>query len=292
MEVYNDEDKIDHYAIEQIEPETNNDYMITDNPAHSTFNLNDSKSEITLTSNTETRTLVLSESVEQISIEKVDTVEEQNSETLKLKTELYVNDENEVNEENDINDVNDDNDDNDVNTMVQCRNDALESAMKAVIDDGMSLQKASNMYQVSKTVLWRRVRKHPNYKIKGNPLITAAVEKLAQGETLKSVSLALDIPLSTLHRHKMKLYQEGRLPENIQIRKKDSKENLKLRLNNAVNACRSGMSQNHASTVFGVPKSTLWRHIKKLNPRIIKEENPIVIKEDQQLVVDDASFTS
>ncbi|XP_065362447.1 uncharacterized protein LOC135955943 [Calliphora vicina] len=146
--------------------------------------------------------------------------------------------------------------------------DVIELASKAVINEGLSLQKAAIRYDISKTVLWRRVRKHPQYMktARENPIISKAYERLKSGESLKSISQDLDIPMSTLHRHKVRLSQTGQLPDFVTCKKRDSmsKDDLKLKLAKAVHACvHEGMSQNHAANLFQISKSTLWRHLQK-----------------------------
>lgn len=152
--------------------------------------------------------------------------------------------------------------------LIKHRTENLDLAVQAVVHDGMSLQKSAQKYSVAKTVLWRRVKKHPNYvKIhKENPIIETACEKLKAGESLKNISLELEIPMSTLHRHKVRLSMEGRLPDNVAFKKRGSltKEEFKEKLQKAVDACMGGMSQNHAANVYHIPKSTLWRHLQKL----------------------------
>ncbi|CAD7003893.1 modifier of mdg4 [Ceratitis capitata] len=146
--------------------------------------------------------------------------------------------------------------------------DSLYYAVQAVINEGMSLQKAALKYDLSKTVLWRRVRKHPNYMktTRENPVLTMAYERLKGGDSLKNISRELDIPMSTLHRHKVRLAQQGRLPDYVSFKKRDvnSKIELKDKLTKALHACvHEGMSQNHAANLFDIPKSTLWRHLQK-----------------------------
>ncbi|XP_075162091.1 uncharacterized protein LOC142234789 [Haematobia irritans] len=145
--------------------------------------------------------------------------------------------------------------------------DVIELASQAVIREGLSLQKAAVRYDISKTVLWRRVRKHPQYMktARENPVISKAYERLKTGESLKSISQDLDIPMSTLHRHKVRLSNSGQLPEFVSCRKRDvSKDDLKAKLAKAVYACvHEGMSQNHAANLYEISKSTLWRHLQR-----------------------------
>uniref|UniRef100_A0A0K8TMM3 BTB domain-containing protein n=1 Tax=Tabanus bromius TaxID=304241 RepID=A0A0K8TMM3_TABBR len=250
LEVYNEEEKIDHYTIEHIEPESNEsnaEYMLTDTNGGS-FVISERKEEQScnkkLTSHIDfpSEDIQTNSSVEQFSpLEAKPKIENITSTETGLVKEL--------------------------------RDEAFENAVQAVIEDGMSLQKAATKFNVSKTVLWRRVRKNSAYKIeREHPMISAAIEKLEQGESLKSISQSLKIPISTLHRHKVRLLNAGRLPGHIQVKKRDSKENLKLRIAKAIEACRCGMSQNHASTVYAVPKSTLWRHLQKYSQAQFKTE--------------------
>ncbi|XP_061396419.1 uncharacterized protein LOC133332053 [Musca vetustissima] len=146
--------------------------------------------------------------------------------------------------------------------------DVIELASQAVINEGLSLQKAAVRYDISKTVLWRRVRKHPQYMktTRENPIIAKAYERLKTGESLKSISQDLDIPMSTLHRHKVRLSNTGQLPDFVSCRKRDSvsKDDLKVKLAKAVYACiHEGMSQNHAANLYEISKSTLWRHLQR-----------------------------
>ncbi|XP_034482307.1 modifier of mdg4 [Drosophila innubila] len=161
-------------------------------------------------------------------------------------------------------------------------NDALELAADAVLHEGLSLQKAADRYDISKTVLWRRVRSNPAYmRIKREkPSLSEAYERLKNGDSLKSISQDLSIPMSTLHRHKVRLAAQGRLPEFVACRRRDStpKDELRDKLAKAVHACvNGGMSQNHAANLFEIPKSTLWRHLQR---RVTEAERKV--KEEQE----------
>lgn len=161
-------------------------------------------------------------------------------------------------------------------------NDALELAADAVLHEGLSLQKAADRFDISKTVLWRRVRSNPAYmRIKREkPSLSEAYERLKTGDSLKSISQDLNIPMSTLHRHKVRLAAQGRLPEFVSCRRRDStpKDELRDKLAKAVHACiNQGMSQNHAANLFEIPKSTLWRHLQR---RVTEAERKV--KEEQE----------
>lgn len=156
------------------------------------------------------------------------------------------------------------------------RGEAFEAAVQEVLQLGVSLQKAATKYNISKTVLWRRVRKNSAYKTeREHPMLNAAISMLESGESLKTISQAIKIPISTLHRHKVRLLQEGRLPQHIQVRRRDSKDNLKERISNAINACARGMSQNQAANVYSVPKSTLWRHLQRQSTCNVKIDSQL-----------------
>ncbi|KAH8371120.1 hypothetical protein KR093_006283, partial [Drosophila rubida] len=161
-------------------------------------------------------------------------------------------------------------------------NDALELAAVAVLHEGLSLQKAADRFDISKTVLWRRVRSNPAYMRikKEKPSLSEAYERLKNGDSLKSISLDLRIPMSTLHRHKVRLAAQGRLPDTVACRRRDStpKDELREKLAKAVHACiNGGMSQNHAANLFEIPKSTLWRHLQR---RVTEAERKV--KEEQE----------
>ncbi|KAH8380446.1 hypothetical protein KR009_010703, partial [Drosophila setifemur] len=167
-------------------------------------------------------------------------------------------------------------------------NDALDLAADAVILEGLSLQKAADRFDISKTVLWRRVRTNPAYmrNNREKPSLSEAYERLKNGDSLKSISQELRIPMSTLHRHKVRLSAQGRLPDFVACRRRDTtpKDELRDKLAKAVHAClNDGMSQNHAANLFEIPKSTLWRHLQ----RRMSDEERKVKKEQQDDYEDD-----
>ncbi|KAH8239631.1 hypothetical protein KR032_006054, partial [Drosophila birchii] len=166
-------------------------------------------------------------------------------------------------------------------------NDALDLAADAVILEGLSLQKAADRFDISKTVLWRRVRTNPAYmrSNRERPSLLEAYERLKNGDSLKNISQDLRIPMSTLHRHKVRLSAQGRLPTFVSCRRRDStpKDELRDKLAKAVHACvNEGMSQNHAANLFEIPKSTLWRHLQR---RMANEDRKV--KKEMQEEYDD-----
>lgn len=287
LEVYNEQDKIS-YTIENITPNNPNEYILTESSGTFTLTPNmkiDSTEVATLVEKNDEDGHLMEQYVADPIGESshCSSSDQKDAKPMKkLKDEfsefqgLSPEDRKEISRQSLQN----------FNETQSARVEALENAVLAVVDEGMSLQKAAIKFNISKTVLWRRVKKHPLYMktTRENPLITAACERLKTGDSLKSISQALDIPMSTLHRHKVRLAQEGRLPDYVTFKKRGplSKEVLKAKLNKAVTACLgNGMSQNHAANVFNVPKSTLWRHLQKKIGRSYDDPNGTVcIKEE------------
>ncbi|XP_037930419.1 uncharacterized protein LOC119665198, partial [Teleopsis dalmanni] len=145
---------------------------------------------------------------------------------------------------------------------------AYDLAVDAVISQGLSLKKSAEKFGLSKTVLWRRVHKSPYYvkPERNTSILKQAYERLKNGEQLKHVSQDLNIPISTLHRHRSRLIKNGDLPDNLNHRRISSseKKDLRQRLFNAMNVCiHEGTSLNQTAIMFDLPKSTLWRHLQK-----------------------------
>lgn len=145
----------------------------------------------------------------------------------------------------------------------QYHQEKLDDAVRFVIETGISLKEASQRYDVSKTVLWRALKKSDVYKPEDRIQLTRAdaLKAIQRGETLISISKAYRVPLATLHRDKVRLYREGKLPDHCVLRKRDIGLGYRNRLNAAVNSCRNGMPQKTASELHGVPKTTIWRHL-------------------------------
>lgn len=144
------------------------------------------------------------------------------------------------------------------------RNSTLEHAMRAVTEHGCSLKEASSQYNLSKTALWRRLKQSAQYKPEDRQhrcQRTDAMAAIEQGETLISISKRLSIPLSTLHRDKVRLFNQGKLPENCKLNRRDATPAYRRRLQKAVICCRNGMTQKKAADLYSVPKTTIWRHL-------------------------------
>lgn len=125
------------------------------------------------------------------------------------------------------------------------RNTALENAMRAVTKDGRSLQEASLQYNISKTVLWRKLKQSSHYKPQERTQVSRsdAIAAMERGETLISISKKYNVPLSTLHRDKVRLFEQGKLPEKCKVTRREAGPGYKNRLKNAVACCGKGMSQ-------------------------------------------------
>lgn len=144
------------------------------------------------------------------------------------------------------------------------RKSSLEQAVRVVLDENLSLMKASERFKVSKTAIWRAVRKYEQYNPSASKDISLerqqAQEEIVAGKSLKSLSTKYGIPLTTLHRDKKKLSKEGKLPETLRVRDRSEKSEFNQRLEMALEKCRQGMSQYQAANVFKIPKATMWRY--------------------------------
>lgn len=144
--------------------------------------------------------------------------------------------------------------------------DRLEEAINSIINGGASFRTASIQYGIPKTVLWRKAVKAPNYKAERMELPSPrreAIEALKSGEKLLNISKRFDIPLSTLHRDKIKLFSEGALPESVPLKQRD--KTSRDRIHEAAQQCIDGvLSQSEACKLYQLPKTTIWRKIKAL----------------------------
>uniref|UniRef100_A0A8D8A789 Protein tramtrack, alpha isoform n=1 Tax=Culex pipiens TaxID=7175 RepID=A0A8D8A789_CULPI len=144
--------------------------------------------------------------------------------------------------------------------------DRLEEAINSIVQGGVSFRTASIQYGIPKTVLWRKAVKVPNYKAERLELPSPrkeAIEALKSGEKLLNISKRFDIPLSTLHRDKLKLFSEGALPENVPLKQRD--KTSRDRILEAAQQCIDGvLSQSEACKLYQLPKTTIWRKIKAL----------------------------
>lgn len=141
---------------------------------------------------------------------------------------------------------------------------ALEQAVRSVLDENLSLMKASERFKVPKTAIWREVRKFESYNPVASKEVTKerqeAQEEIMSGKSLTSISAKYGIPLTTLHRDKKKLSTEGKLPEILRVRDRTENSEYSQRLEEALQKCRQGMSQYQAAKLYKIPKATMWRY--------------------------------
>lgn len=125
----------------------------------------------------------------------------------------------------------------------------------------------SEKYRIPKTLLWRRAKKlgyEKGEKQKDKTRILA-IEAIKMGESLISLSKRFNIPISTLHREKLKLYEKGQLPETVNLKNRSRGEDYEDRLRLAISEILNGKSQNEIAKKHNIPKTTIWRIIKKMD---------------------------
>ncbi|XP_012523386.1 uncharacterized protein LOC105829233 [Monomorium pharaonis] len=167
--------------------------------------------------------------------------------------------------------------------------ECMNAAINAVIN-GSSLQHASEIFRIPKTVLWRRIQKEgyqtlrPEMK-RSYALDTkeAAVKALERGENLTKVAMEFKIPKTTLFREKARLVDQGKLPLSFWKKRKTENEELKKsRLEEAVAACKGGkMSQAAASMTYHIPKTTIWRRLQQDGKKAKRSSNS---KKQQRMI--------
>lgn len=64
----------------------------------------------------------------------------------------------------------------------------------------------------------------------------------------------------------MKLYEKGQLPESVNLKNRSRGEDYDDRLRLAISEILSGKSQNEVAKKYNIPKTTIWRIIKKMDP--------------------------
>uniref|UniRef100_A0A8W7PZV5 BTB domain-containing protein n=1 Tax=Anopheles coluzzii TaxID=1518534 RepID=A0A8W7PZV5_ANOCL len=159
----------------------------------------------------------------------------------------------------------------------------LALAMDAILHHGISYRIAARQYSIAKTVLWRKAMKMPRPVRVGSPKLSAqrreAIDALKTGEKLAHVSRRFEIPLSTLHREKQRLFSKGALPSNVSLKLRGKDESVRKRLQEAVGDCVAGrMSLSEAARTYGLPKTSIWRRVRSLqtsgcSSSGMKEEN-------------------
>uniref|UniRef100_A0A182LUA3 BTB domain-containing protein n=1 Tax=Anopheles culicifacies TaxID=139723 RepID=A0A182LUA3_9DIPT len=154
-----------------------------------------------------------------------------------------------------------------LNEALEAYEARLNAAIDAIVNRGVSYRIASQQSNISKTVLWRRTMRMPRMPRPTSPKLanqrSEAIDALKSGEKLLHVSQRFEIPLSTLHRDKIRLYKKGILPGIVTTRKRDKSEHFRQRLVEAVNECLAGrMSLSEAARVYDLPKTSIWRNVR------------------------------
>lgn len=147
------------------------------------------------------------------------------------------------------------------------RESLIQEATNAVVYNKLSLQQAASQFGIAKTVLWRKLRQSSEYKPedKSHAYREEAIKAIKDGEKLLNVSKMYNIPISTLHRDKVKLMEQGKLPKHCTVVKRALGPEFKKRIEAALEACRNGMTQKMASQLHNVPKTTIWRYMNTKN---------------------------
>lgn len=80
----------------------------------------------------------------------------------------------------------------------------------------------------------------------------------------------------------MKLYEKGQLPENVNLKNRSRGDDYDARLRLAITEILNGKSQNEIAKKFNIPKTTIWRIIKKMDPDL--KNNDAVVTPDSDIV--------
>lgn len=159
------------------------------------------------------------------------------------------------------------------------RRSALEQAVRCVIEERLSLKKASDRYNIPKTAIWRELRKTNQYHPPGKELAPErqqAQNEIILGRSLTSISSKYGIPLTTLHRDKKRLSLEGKLPEAYMVKDRTENSDYSKRLEQALDLCSKGFSQYQAAKLCNIPKATMWRRANALrSQQEVKKETTL-----------------
>lgn len=79
----------------------------------------------------------------------------------------------------------------------------------------------------------------------------------------------------------MKLYEKGQLPENVNLKNRSRGEDYEDRLRVAISEILNGKSQNEVAKKFNIPKTTIWRIIKKMDPCYKSNDSSIITPESE-----------
>lgn len=164
----------------------------------------------------------------------------------------------------------------------------MEQAINEIISNNTSFRVVSEKYQIPKTLLWRRAKKVGYVKTEKqkDEVRLLAIEAIKQGESLISLSKRFSIPISTLHREKLKLYEKGQLPESVNLKNRSRGEDYDERLRCAIAEILNGKSQNEIAKKYNIPKTTIWRIIKKIDLKVEPNQEAVTPHSDivQQLL--------
>ncbi|XP_070508400.1 uncharacterized protein [Chironomus tepperi] len=178
----------------------------------------------------------------------------------------------------------------------------MQQAVNEILSNSSSFRLVSEKYNIPKTLLWRRAKKLGYVKTEKqkDDIRVMAIEAIKQGESLISLSKRYNIPISTLHREKLKLYEKGQLPDNVNLKNRSRGEDYDDRLRNAITEILNGKSQNEIAKKYSIPKTTIWRIIKKMDSKGEGSGTPVtpnseIVEQLMQLskkrmVKDDSSF--
>jgi predicted transcriptional regulator len=154
----------------------------------------------------------------------------------------------------------------------------LKQAIEMIVEQGMSYANASKQFDVPKYVLFRQVRKmNVSRYYKFDAIKDVVHKEMENGETLTSISQKYNIPISTLHRYKVKLSNTGVLSNSLTPktqRRKDEKVKLIKTIEELMLA---GLSQTEIAKKMDIPKTTLWRLIKNGENRKAKSGDSSVV---------------
>lgn len=123
--------------------------------------------------------------------------------------------------------------------------DVFVQALDEIMNNTSSFRQVSEKYNIPKTILWRRAKKEGYIKgerPKDSNRLTA-IEEIKKGDSLINLSKKFNIPISTLHRDKLKLYENGNLPENVNLKNRSRGNDFEERLRNAIAEVINGKSQ-------------------------------------------------
>lgn len=87
-----------------------------------------------------------------------------------------------------------------------------------------------------------------------------------------------------MHREKLKLYEKGQLPENVNLKNRSRGEDYDDRLRVAISEILNGKSQNEVAKKYNIPKTTIWRIIKKMDPSFKSSNDSSIITPESEIV--------